>query len=258
MGFRYIHSECLDEEIIDIEGIPTILIRPKDTEGKLPTILFYHGWSSTKEYQRLRAFTLAILGYQVLIPDAIYHGDRNPLDYYDLKSAKAYFWRTIISNLRESEKIIDYAVENLEADKNRIGLIGNSMGGITAAGIFVANEDIKTAVILNGSCDWDLSNRLFKERFQIEMTEELYEMEKYIEDYNPTNNLKKLQNRPLLLLHGDMDRVVRADAQEAFMKKAKLVYEDATHIKYISYPNLNHFVTTNMMEEACIWFHKFL
>lgn len=68
------------EEKIYIGEIPAIIFRPAETRNLYPTVIFYHGWSSSKENQRFRAFILSALGYQVVIPDAINHGERNPID----------------------------------------------------------------------------------------------------------------------------------------------------------------------------------
>jgi len=119
----YLKSKHILEERINIDGIPAILFRPKEEEGLLPTIIFYHGWSSNKEKQRLRGFILASLGYQVAIPDAIYHGEREPLSSYNVKNASKYFWQVIFNNMEEASTIIDKLVSEYDADANRIGLL---------------------------------------------------------------------------------------------------------------------------------------
>lgn len=49
-----------------------------------PKVNYYHGWHSSKEYQRFKGTVLAVYGYQVIIADAVYHGERNPIDYNEL------------------------------------------------------------------------------------------------------------------------------------------------------------------------------
>lgn len=73
---NYLKSDFILEERINIGEIPAILFRPRDKQENIPTIIFYHGWSSSKESQRIRGFILASVGFQVILPDAIYHGDR--------------------------------------------------------------------------------------------------------------------------------------------------------------------------------------
>lgn len=50
---------------------------------------FYHGWTSTKELQSLRGHILAAYGYDVIIPEAINHGERGLIDYEE--NPKAYY-----------------------------------------------------------------------------------------------------------------------------------------------------------------------
>ena len=90
------NNENIIEENANIRGIPCIRLVPGWKSKPLPTIVFYHGWSSAKENQRFRGFILSNLGYQVIIPDAIYHGERNPIDYDDPNSAAKYFWGVIL------------------------------------------------------------------------------------------------------------------------------------------------------------------
>lgn len=253
---NYLESNNIIEEKIYIGEIPAILFRPKNNKGLYPTIIFYHGWSSRKELQRIRGFILSSVGYQVIIPDAIYHGERNPIDY-NAKNSR-YFWDIVFNNLAESDVIIKALISKYHTDLNRIGVIGNSMGGITAAGVFTHNPKIKALVVLNGSCGWQNSNEIFKKTLGITMTEDMKEIENKINEVDPINNLKLLKDRPMLMLHGDSDSIVSIESQRLFYKEILPLYQDKANINLIEYPRLNHFVTTNMMEESAKWFYKYL
>ena len=67
------------------------------------------------------------------------------------------------------------------------------------------------------------------------------------------NNLDKLINRPILLLHGTADSVVPISSQKIFLKKIKPMYNESENISLIEYPNLNHYLTTCMMEQTAKW-----
>lgn len=248
----YLYSNHIIEKKIYIENIPAILFRPKDIEGAIPTVIFYHGWSSNKESQRIRGLILATVGFQVLIPDGIYHGERGSIDYYKLDNCK-YFWDTILNNLEEANLLIKQLMENYEGDPDNISLIGHSMGGFTAAGIFAHNPMIKSLVVLNGSCAWKNSNEIFKKYLGIKITDELKEIEEKIEKLDPYNNIELFNDRPVLMLHGGSDSTVSIESQKLFLQKIELLYKDKGKIKLIEYPNLNHYVTTNMMEESISW-----
>lgn len=246
------------ERNVFIKDIPVIVLTPKDSLKMHPTILLYHGWGSDAEKQRFRGFILCSLGYQVIIPCAIYHGTRNPIDYNNVPNAINYFWNVILKNIEESDNIIDEAIRNFNADPDRIGLIGNSMGGFTASGIFSKNKNIKSVIVLNGSCSWNYYNKIFLERFNGRNWSIGIQEQKKIDDHDPSSNLENIINRPMLLLHGDNDTIVFVETQREFYKKALPLYDDKEKLNFIEYHNLNHFVTTNMMEEAASWFGKYL
>ena len=86
----------LKTEKIDIHGIPVILVHPPMETGK-PAIL-YHGWSSRAEYQLTKAFILAVNGYTVFIPEALYHGERGALkDFYQKEVYDILFDRIFLN-----------------------------------------------------------------------------------------------------------------------------------------------------------------
>ena len=128
------------------------------------------------------------------------------------------------------------------------------MGGFTASGIFAENMDIKACTILNGSFNWTKSNEIFKKRLNIEMNEDYKEIENRISKKNPNSMIENLADRPILILHGESDSIVSIAPQREFFENFKVKYQNAEDIKMISYQNLDHFVTTNMLEDMCKWF----
>lgn len=250
----HLHSNFIIEEKIHIDNIPAILLRPKEDNEKYPTIIFYHGWSSKKEYQRLRGLIFATVGFQVLIPDAIYHGERNPIDY---KKNPFLFWDVVFRNIEESNILIDGLISNYKADPERISLIGHSMGGFSSAGIFTNNPLIKSVVILNGSFNWGHFNKFLESTLKLEVTDKLKEIAEKAKKLDPFNRLELLVDRPILMLHGQSDSLVPIDGQRTFYKEIEPLYQNKEKIKLMEYPNLNHYVTTNMIEESIIWFKKY-
>ncbi|MDD2446218.1 MAG: prolyl oligopeptidase family serine peptidase [Tissierellia bacterium] len=251
------HINTYEKNLL-IDDIPALVIIPKNKAKLHPTVILYHGWGSSVEKQRFRGIILSNLGFQVIIPCAIHHGTRDPIDHSLAENAGQYFWKIIFQNIDESNKIIDYAIKELNADPKNIGVCGNSMGGFTAAGVFATVTDLYALVVFNGSCNWDLSNEMFIKSinmYDITIPEEL---QNKLDMHNPMKNLEHIINRPILMLHGDSDTSVDIRPQIEFYEKTKDMYTDSDRLKFIEYPNLNHFVTTNMMEEAYIWFNKYL
>ncbi len=255
----YLESDFVGEERLEIGSIPSILFRPKEAQGLLPTLVHYHGWSSNKEKQRMIAYLLSTLGYQVILPDAINHGERNRLDKYNGENAIRYFWPTVFQSLEESKGLIDRLIDDYGADPARLGIMGHSMGGITGAGIFVHDPRIKTLVVLNGSGAWtNFNDGLKKGLPSLEGLEAIDEMEEKIEELDPFNNLNKVKNRPMLLLHGVDDMVVPIKTQEYFYEKIRKTYDDKRKIKMMKYLNLNHLITKDMLEDTISWLDKHL
>lgn len=255
----YLKSAYVVEKNQDIRGIPSIIFKPSNGDGLIPTIIHYHGWSSNKEKQRMRAYILASLGYQVVLPDAIYHGERSPLENYDTENAISYFWDTVFQNLDESGSFIDELISKYKADPARIGVMGHSMGGITGAGIFVHEPRIKALAVLNGTGAWENFNEILKTSLEsIKELGYMEEVEERIRKLDPINNLDKIEDRPMILLHGVEDVVVPIKTQEYFYERVRRTYNDKRKIKIMKYLYLNHLITTNMMEDAIGWFHKYL
>ncbi|MDY0236301.1 MAG: alpha/beta fold hydrolase [Gudongella sp.] len=240
-----------------IGGIPVIIMRPIEKRESYPTVVFYHGWTSKKEYQRFRGYILASLGYQVVIPDALNHGERGEIDYYAKENA-GRFWEVVLQNLAEFKDLSTELIQKYNADKDRIAVTGHSMGGFSTAGIFAENKDIKTAVVVNGSFDWMASNEIFKRTLGVNDAPYFKELEKRVKEKTPADKISSLLERPLLILHGGADKVVDITPQKEFYEKLRLDYKENEGLKMVTYSNLGHFMSVNMVEEMSKWFHKYL
>lgn len=247
----HLHTEFIEEKKIAIGDIPALLLRPKNDEKMYKTVVFYHGWSSSKESQKIRGLILAMFGYQVLIPDSIYHGERNPIDY-DSDNGEL-FWDTVLNTIEEFDLIRESIVHKYNGDKDNITVMGHSMGGFISAGIFTHNKDVKSVITLNGSFAWDYFNSIFKEENNLKMTEKQIEQEVIINKLDPIKNLEKLKDRPILMVHGGSDTVVSVECQRLFLRTIEPLNEDKRKVRLIKHPNLGHFVTTNMMEDSIRW-----
>jgi predicted esterase len=74
----------------------------------------------------------------------------------------------------------------------------------------------------------------------------------------PADKVSSLLERPLLILHGGADKVVDITPQKEFYEKLRLVYKKNEGLKMVTYSNLGHFMSVNMVEEMSKWFHKYL
>ena len=242
----------VEEKRVEIGGIPCIYFSPRQSFEKTRTIIFYHGWSSSKERQRMRASILSSFGFKVLLPDALYHGERKALKNYNLLASQKYiFWDIVGRNREESSILIDGLVRDYGADPLGIFVMGHSMGGITSGGVLVKNRRVAGALILNGSCDYKMSNEIFKTSI-FKNREPSMVLDDKILSYSPKENVESILDRPMLILHGEADSLVDIRPQAKFFKMMREDY-GKKDIDFIAYENLNHYVTVDMMEESISW-----
>lgn len=251
VGFNKL-IDSLEVNEINISGIPCIEIVPPEIKEN---IIFYHGWSSRKENQVFRAKILASHGYRVILPDASYHGQRNRLDFNSGNGEERlanYFFETLIRSILESENLIDYAGKD-----KPITVAGHSMGGFIAAGVFTDNPDISKMININGSSAWLKTRDIWLEEIDFNQPikeEVLIDNINYsLKEYDPYFNLDKINNRPVLLLHGEADSSVALKAQEEYYQAAKETYENEERISLVTYENLNHYIIDKMLEEIINW-----
>lgn len=176
----------------------------------LPTVLFYHGFTSSKEVYAYFAVALAQAGFRAVMPDAALHGARY---HGDADARLGLFWDILKQNIDELP-LLEAALrkDNLIADR-RFAVAGASMGGMTALGAMARYPQIQSVACMMGSGYFmQLSQSLFpplvadtperKAQFAARMAP--------LADYDPSNHLSALANRPLLLWHGEADDVVPA------------------------------------------------
>lgn len=241
----------IEEKKMYLDGIPCLQI----TCGEAPkgVVLFYHGWTSTKEYQSVRGHLLAAYGYDVLIPEAVNHGERGTIDY-EGKRAYGEFWQTIFQNLQEAPQLVEY-LKQWRPDAP-LAVMGHSMGAITALGVMTSFKEFQTVVALNGSGWWDESERRFRADFHLEKPRSETVLAMQIRSLDPYTHTEQLEGRSVLALNGGADTVVNNKAQEMYMDK--LAANDKIESKYVTYEGLGHFVTTNMMGDAISWLDEHL
>jgi len=236
-----------------INGVPCLKFKPKGYKDLLPTVIYYHGWHSSKDFKRFEALIIASHGYQVIVPDALYHGDRDAIDHDVQKNYEKYLWEIILESVKESKDFIKTLVNQHEADPERIGIIGSSMGAISAGGVFVDNPYVKCLVGLNGTFAWHESIK----RNSLPSTTD--DNKKLISQYDPINRIDKIKERAILILHGVDDNSLPIDGQRIFFNKTLPLYtKNPKNLDFIEVANVNHQLTTGMLEKAIMWFKEHL
>ena len=155
-------KDLLDISRVELGNIPCIFVKPKFNREEAATVLYYHGWSSNKDNNIFIGKILAFHGYNVILPDAVHHGERGNLENYGIEELRQYFWKVILNTVKEYEILMDEAVNKLGISRQRIAVMGSSMGGFISGGIFAANKEIKCLINMNGACAWQKAVETYK------------------------------------------------------------------------------------------------
>lgn len=245
-----------------IKNIPCLVVEKKELQLKpLPTVVYFHGFTSAKEHNLPLAFLLAKKGFRVLLPDSMYHGER--AENITEEQFQMSFWNIVLKNVEELELIKQYLDEEQLLIEGKIGVAGTSMGGITTAAVLTKYPWIKAGAILMGAPKIvDFAKHLvstFEEATAKEIDPSLLEetME-VLNELDLSKNINALQNRPLFLWHGDADRVVPFNFSYPFYEEAKNLYETKENIKFVKETNRDHKVSRPAILQTVAWFEKHL
>lgn len=211
---------------IEINGLPVLEVFPSDKEfDTLPTVVFYHGWTSQKESAMINGYELAKRGFRALLPESYLHGERKS-DSTAVQN-NIDFWDVVIHNLREVSPLIEaYQAKGL-VDENRIGIAGLSMGGITTSAALTQYPWIKAAAVLMGSpspilfSKWLLDSKWAKETTVDLSEEKINEITAPLESISLNAKPEKIAEKPLYFWHGTEDDLVPYALTKSFYDKIK-------------------------------------
>ncbi|MBM7693985.1 fermentation-respiration switch protein FrsA (DUF1100 family) [Peribacillus deserti] len=245
-----------------IHHIPVLhIVKQEKRKEKLPFILFIHGITSAKEHNLHYAYLLAEKGFRVVLPDALYHGERE----INLSENKLMlsFWDIVIKTIKEIEVLKDF-YENAELiDTSRIGVAGTSMGGIITYGALSQYAWIKAGVSLMGNPAYvsyakrQIEN-LKNSHIDIPLSnEELDQLYSVLASYDLTLNREKLAGRPIFLWHGEKDTVVPYQDAYNFYESMSAEYGNASHkIAFLLDKDASHKVSREGLLKTQEWFAK--
>ncbi|KSU84822.1 hypothetical protein GA0061096_0982 [Fictibacillus enclensis] len=246
-----------------IKSIPVLHAFDEKKQGdKLPFMIFIHGFTSAKEHNLHFAYSLAEKGYRVILPDMLHHGDRMSDVSADRRMYS--FWDIVIQGIQDVNTLVKALDEEGLIYPERVGLSGTSMGGIITFGALSQYPFIKTAVTLMATPGYEAFAYWQIEKMkQLEVSlpysqEALAKIMSIIKPFDLTTNMKKLDNRPLLLWHSKVDQVVPYSQSHEFYQKAKPLYKNPENIQYISDETSGHKVSRTAYLEAVKWFIKHL
>ena len=136
-------------------SVPANLYRPRDRAGKLPAVLapighYLAAGKAASENQAL-CIQLARLGFVVLTYDAIGHGERVAAgnNHHEAGYALLPLGQTVSGwMVWDSMRAIDYLLTRPDVDPARIGITGNSGGGLNTLFTSAIDHRVKAAAIV--------------------------------------------------------------------------------------------------------------
>ncbi len=230
-------------------------------QKQLPIVLFIHGFTSAKEHNLHYAYYLAEQGFRVVLPEAPMHGER----YKNVTESELNqsFWEIVLTTIEELDDLVTDLSEKNLIDSDRIGLVGTSMGGIVTLGALTQYNWIKVGASLMGCPAYvSLAKSQMKELEKSGQSLPLAEQEQVYDTlatFDLSQQPEKLQKRPLLFWHSEVDDVVPIEPAHTFYLNAKRYYlENEGHLKFIKDETSGHKVSRNGVLETIRWFENHL
>ncbi|WP_444957037.1 alpha/beta hydrolase [Microbulbifer sp. ZKSA002] len=100
------------------------------------TVILFHGFRGSKEYMLHSALYFRFLGFKVIVPDLLGHGESNNTKKYGVGDSK------VISQL------ISKLIEKGDIEDKNLYLLGSSMGALTALYTSTLRSDITGIILL--------------------------------------------------------------------------------------------------------------
>ncbi len=216
------------------EIVPGILLLPR-ARGPVPAALLVHGWTSHKE-QMANSVGAALLKVDIgsLALDLPMHGERESPEALSLRSPIDLVRRWTAA-LKEASLGIRYLAKRPEVDAKRLAIVGYSLGSFVAVMTASREASIRAVVLAAGG---DLPAGTPFERVVRAVAD-------------PGKAIRKIEGRPLLMVHGRRDRTVRPE-------QAERLFAAAGEPKELRWWDSGHYLPPAAIEDAARWVKKVL
>ncbi|OUZ99984.1 hypothetical protein BVC80_9069g104 [Macleaya cordata] len=271
--------------------LPVLILGLKESkQQKRPAIVFLHSTNKCKEWLRPLLEAYASRGYIAVAIDSRYHGERasNLTTYRDalVQSWKTgdtmpFIFDTVVWDLI---KLADYLSQREDIDPSRIGITGESLGGMHAW--FAASVDTRYSVVVPiigvQGFRWAIDNNKWQARVDSikavfeearvdlgrneidkEVVEKVWDRiaPGLASQFDSPYTVRAISPRPLLILNGTEDPRCPIAGLEVPFSRAREAYKAAScpeNFEVIAEPGIGHKMTPQMVKEASDWFDKFL
>ncbi|AVK60925.1 esterase [Lactobacillus sp. CBA3605] len=133
-----------------LDELPVLhVFAASQAQTKQPTIIDYHGWTTPTSAELVASYQLVQAGFRVILPTAYLHGSR--ATEVDLDSHPEHFWEIVGHSVAEFPRLVAALVAQGISDPDQLGVMGTSMGGITAAAIMATQPAVVAGASLIGA-----------------------------------------------------------------------------------------------------------
>ena len=243
----------------EVSGVPYAEVVDTSLKGQaIPIVVFYHGWTGSKDRVVTIGVELAKRGMRAILPDQLLHGDRG------VRLIGGEIWEIVANNIKELPIIKEEMRQRGLLDEAKFGVSGLSMGGISTYALFNQYPDITAAASLMGNADparfakWTISS-IWMSASTKEQREALEaEIEKnkpFLDAMSLAKQPEHINDRPLFLWHGTADNKVPYELNKEFYESIK----DEPYAKNVEWhetPGEGHRVPPQIFEEVADFFQK--
>jgi len=226
-GGRELH---LTYRVADDHPVPAILLLP-DASTPVPGAVLVHGYSSRKEHvAEPVGRALLARGVASLSLDLPLHGTRaDPVQKQSMFDpvGMVKLWRQALADVRLGLRFLG---ARPEVDAERLALLGYSMGSFLSV-VIAADDPAVRAVIVAAGGDLPEGTSFSG-------------VARMVAD--PIRAVRRLEGRPLLMIHGKRDRTVTA-------AQARRLFEAAREPKEILWYDAGHYLPAEGSEAAARW-----
>lgn len=207
----------------DGKPVPGLFLRPK-AQGRYPVALLLHGLGSDKETM-IRVFgrPLAARGIACLALDAVDHGERKTPGAASVGAGGMRFAVVVRQTVGEYRLALDYLKTRTDADANRVGLLGYSMGAMMGSILGGVDNRVKAVVLEVGGDP--------VRPFVSGLPPTVRDTAEFI---SPSNYVGHITPRPVLMINAKADQTMKEDAarrlQEAAREPKQIIWAEGGHI----------------------------
>ncbi|PKA61219.1 hypothetical protein AXF42_Ash006116 [Apostasia shenzhenica] len=270
--------------------LPVLMLSLKTSdEKKRPAIVILHSSYKCKEWLRPLLEAYASRDYIAVAVDSRYHGER--------ASSRSTYQEALISSWKIGDsmpfiydtvwdliKLADYLVQREDIDPSRIGITGESLGGMHAW--FAAAMDIRYAVAIPiigvQGFRWAIENdkwqarvgsiRPLFEEARLDLGKDVIDKEVVEKvwdriapglalQFDAPYTVPIIAPRPQLIINGSEDPRCPVAGLDVSISIAQQAYKAAgcpDNFQFIAERGIGHQMTATMVKAASDWFDKFL